>query len=43
MLKLNDIKGELLLRKTFLENPKNPSILLRLPMTKAAVRAVRNY
>lgn len=26
--------------KTFLENPKDPSILLRLPMTKAVVRAM---
>ena len=27
-------------RKTFLENPNDPSILLRLPMTKAAVKAM---
>lgn len=26
--------------KTFIENPDDPSILLRLPMTKAAVRAM---
>ena len=28
------------LRKTFFENPEDPTILLRLPMTKAAVRAM---
>lgn len=27
-------------RKTFFENPNDPYILLRLPMTKAAVRAM---
>ena len=30
----------ILKRKTFLENPNDPSILLRLPMTKAAVKAM---
>ena len=28
--------------KTFFENTTNPSVLLRLPMTKAAVRAMVN-
>ena len=27
-------------RKTFFENPNDPTILLRLPMTKAVVRAM---
>jgi len=27
-------------RKTFIENPNDPSILLRLPMAKAAVKAM---
>jgi PhoPQ-activated pathogenicity-related protein len=30
----------LIKRKTFIDNPDDPSILLRLPMTKAAVKAM---